>query len=100
MSDSNAGRVGQIFGVQQRFAAKTGKHQAHQLRARRFDGKTRRKAGRGSEIINAASFSIRLKQFLNCVPRCHSHLMKYAPAGREKKGKYAGQKAVETANDV
>ena len=85
MSDANAGGIGQIFGVHQRFAAKTGKHQAHQLRARRFDGQTRREAGGRGQIIDAASFSIRLEQFLNCVPRCRSHQIKYAPAGGEKK---------------
>ena len=58
MSDANAGGVCQVFGVHQRFAAKTGKHEAHQLRARRFDGQTRGKAGGRGQVIDSASFSI------------------------------------------
>ena len=38
MSDANARGIGEIFGAHERFTAETGKHQAHQLGASRFDG--------------------------------------------------------------
>ena len=87
MPDANTRGVSEIFGAYQRFAAKTGKHQAHQLGARCFDRQTRWKAGGGGEIVYPAGFPIGLKQFLNCVPCRSGHHMKYAPAGREKKKK-------------
>src|SRR5438477_7796715 len=85
MSDADACGVGQILRVHQRFAAKTGKHQAHQLRARRFDGQTRREAGGRSQIIDSASFSISLKQFLNCITRRSSHRPNMRPLEWKKR---------------
>ena len=85
MSDANARGVGEIFGAHERFTAKTGKHQAHQLGASRFDGQTRGEGSGGGEIIYPAGLAISLKQFLNCVPRRRGHQTNYAPAEREKK---------------
>src|SRR5262245_18721615 len=85
MSDTNARGVSEIFGAHERFTAKTGKHQAHQLGARRFDGQPRGEGSSGGEIVYSASLAIGMKQFLNCVPHRRGHRVKYAPAEREKK---------------
>jgi len=80
ISNVSARGIGQIFGVEQRLAAKTGKHQAHQLGASRFDREARRKSGGGGEIVYATGFAICLKQFLNRVVVRRIHRTKYAPA--------------------
>ena len=95
MSDANARGVGEIFGAHERFTAKTGKHQAHQLGASRFDGQTRGKGSGSGEIIYPAGLAISLKQFLNCVPRRGGHQTNYAPAEREKKRKYSEREVLD-----
>src|SRR5262245_14975997 len=88
MSDANARGVGEIFGAHERFTAKAGKHQAHQLGASRFDGQTRGEGSGSGEIIYSAGLAIGMKQFLNCVPCRRGHQTNYAPTEREKKRKY------------
>ena len=98
MSDANARRVGEIFGAHERFTAKTGKHQAHQLGASCFNGQTRGEGSCGGEIIYPAGLAISLKQFLNCIPCRGGHRTNYAPAEREKKRKYdVWEEGVKTA---
>ena len=98
MSDANTCGVSQIFGAHQRFTAKTGEHQAHQLGAGCLDGETRRERGGGIEIIYAAGFAIGLKQFLNrlAVRRVHRRNMRPLPAQRKRKCGIG--EAVETAD--
>src|SRR5207247_2067787 len=83
MSDANTCGVSQIFGAHQRFTAKTGEHQAHQLGAGCLDGETRRERGGGIEIIYAAGFAIGLKQFLNRVAVRRSHWRAKRATSRE-----------------
>jgi hypothetical protein len=85
VSDANARGVSEVFGANERFAAKTRKHQAHQLGAGRFYGKTRGEGSCGVEIIYSAGLAIGMKKFLNRIPHCRGHCVNYAPAGREKK---------------
>src|SRR5207244_11856033 len=84
---ANARGVSEIDGAHQLLATKTGKHQAHQFRARRLDGETRRERGGDVEIIYAACFPVGVKQFLNRVAVPRSHRLKYAPGGERAKGK-------------
>jgi hypothetical protein len=70
MSDANASYVGEIVRVDERFAPKTWKHQAHQLSTCGFDRQARGEAGSGGKVIDAAGFTVGLKQFVNRVPVC------------------------------
>ena len=72
MPDANACRIREVFGAHQCFAAKTGKHQAHQLGTGCFDGETRGKRGGGGQIIYSTGLPVGLQQFFNRVP-CHGH---------------------------
>src|SRR6266566_9202339 len=80
ISYSSPSGLGQIFGTHQRFTAKTGKHQTHQLSASRLDGETRGESGGSVQIINAASLAVSLKQFVNCVTSRRFHHRNYATA--------------------
>src|SRR5262245_36733888 len=51
MSDANARGISKVFRANERFTAKTGEHQAHQLGASGFDRETRGEGSCRSEII-------------------------------------------------
>ena len=61
------GDLGQIFRAHDLFAAKSGKHQAHQIGAGRFNGEARGKRGGSIEIINAPGLAVGLQQLVDCV---------------------------------
>ena len=61
ISYASSSGVGEIFRAHQRFAAKSGKHQAHQFGTRRLNGETRGEGGSSVEVVDAARFAVGLK---------------------------------------
>ena len=82
ISDSSASCLGQIFGTHQRLAAKSRKHQAHQLGASGLDGQARWQGGGSVEVIYTASFAVSLKQVGDCMVHVRIHHRNYATAWR------------------
>jgi hypothetical protein len=64
-SHADARDFRQIFRADERFASKTGKHQAHQIAAGILDRQARWQRSRGIEIIDAARLSVSLQQLLD-----------------------------------